>query len=261
MSEPTTPAHDVERESPAGPAEARYLTLPELSPYLSAERYEHPKELFRHVVRRLHELTEPGRAYRYADIACANGEFLYYLQSEFPHWQLHGFDYEPAFLDVARAQPSLEAVRFELVDLFEIDETHPYDIVSLLGVMSTFQDPEPVLAKLLALCASSGLIFIDGYFNEYDVEVRSVYSDNSTPEGRGKWRVDWTQHTQAKIGEYLEPLCQSVEFEEVVMGVELPRDPAKPHIDAWTFRDADGKIIITNGTRFMLNDVMLTVRR
>jgi hypothetical protein len=45
------------------------------------------------------------------------------------------------------------------------------------------------------------------------------------------------------------------------MAVELPRDPAKPDIDAWTFQDSDGRNIITNGTNLMLNDVMMTVRK
>jgi SAM-dependent methyltransferase len=243
------------------PGDARYLTLPELSPYLNTERFENPKELFKHVVRKLKELTDPAQSYRLADIACANGEFLYYLKKEFPHWDLNGFDYEPLFLRVAEEFPGLEGIHFEVVDLMDMEAAESFDIVCFLGTISTIQEPVPVLERLLGLAKPGGHVFVDGYFSKYDVEVRSVYCDNSTPEGRGKWRVDWTQVPQSMLREQLAGKCSEIDFEEVVMGVELPRDPAKPHINAWTFKDSTGKNIITNGTNTMLNDVMLTMRK
>ena len=239
--------------------EARYLTLPEVSPYVRTERYGKPKEIFKHVVDALKEFVDPDRSYSYADVGCANGEFLYYLREEFPHWQLSGFDIEPAFVEVAQSVPGLADVRFEVSDLFAIEEN--FDFVSFMNAMSIFAHPEPVIEKLLSLVRPNGVLFADGYFNRYEVEVQVIYMDNSTEQGRGKWRKDWNQHTQTRIRAFLEDRCESVTFEDVDMSVELPRDPAKPDIDAWTFKDAAGRNIITNGTNLLLNDVMMIVRK
>lgn len=237
--------------------EARYLTLPELSPYLTDERFDNPKELFKHAVAKITSLVDPARTYNYADIACANGEYLYYLKKCFPGWELAGFDYEPEFINVARRVPGLQGVRFEVKDLFDIEET--FDIITFMGIISTIPEPEAVLSKLLDLCNPGGYVLVDGYFNTYEVEVRVVYCDNSTPRGKGKWRRNWTQHTQTGIREMLAGKCRTVEFEDVVTGVSLPQDPAKPHINSWTFKDAHGRNIITNGTNIMLNDVMMVL--
>ena len=45
------------------------------------------------------------------------------------------------------------------------------------------------------------------------------------------------------------------------MTVELPRKPEAPHSNVWTFKDENGKIIVTNGTNMMLNKTLLTVCR
>ncbi len=239
--------------------DARYLTLPELSPYLDDARFDEPKELFKHAANTLERLTDPDRSYRLGDIGCANGELLYYLRSRFPRWELHGVDPEPEFVRVAMEHPALAGIGFELKNLFDVEER--FDLVTFLGTMSTFAEVDEPLTKLLDICEEGGVILVDGYFNRWDVEVRSIYCDNSTEAARGLWRRDWNQHTRSGIRAFLEGKCRSVEFEDVVMGVELPRDESKPHINAWTFRDAEGRNLITNGTNMVLNDVMMVIRK
>lgn len=237
---------------------AKYLTLPELSPYTTI-RYGLYKEIFRHLVEKLEAVVDPKRSYRYADIACANGELFYFLVQKFPHWEFYGFDYTDTFIETARTHEWPKNVHFEVKDLFDVRET--YDIVSFLGTMSTFPDATKPIEQLLKITQDGGLVLADGYYNKYEVEVRTVWCDNSTPEGKGKWRVDWNRPTQSGLREFLAGKCKSVEFEEVEMRVELPRDPTRPHINAWTFKTAEGKNILTNGAGQIITDTMMIIHK
>ena len=233
--------------------EAKYHTIPALSPYTSTARYGQPKEIFKAVAAKLHELTTPGRSYRLADIGCANGEFLHYLAGQFPGWQLSGYDSESAFIEVASAaHPEID---YRVSDLFEI--AGEFDIVTTLGTFAIFADPEPLLAKLTTLAP---LLLIDGYFNLHDVDVRLAYRDNSKPESAGIWRSDFHQHAQSTIRALLEPL-HDVHFEPIVMGVDIPQHQDAPHANAWTFKDEQGCRHITSGLNMLLDDTLLVVTR
>lgn len=239
--------------------DSRYLALPSIGPYLSHDRYDNPKAIFKVVVDTLKAVASPKKTYSYADIACANGEFSYYLKKTFPHWNLAAFDFQPEHIETAKSFPGLAGVRLEVKDLFDIDET--FDHVSMMGILSTFWDPFEPLEKLLSICRDGGMIFIDGYFSELDVEVRCVWMDKSTPEGRGKWRRDWSVHTQSGLREFLDGKCRKVEFKPVILDVEIPRNPNAPHINAWTFKDDSGRIHLTNGAHMIVDDVMMIIHK
>lgn len=237
--------------------DAEYLPLPELSPYINHERYESPKENFKHVARKLEQLSEPDRRYRYADIACANGEMLYFLKKRFPSWEFQGYDFCPEFIECGRSFPGLEGVEFTLMDFYELEKK--FDIVSFIGMMHGMWEPEEPLLKLLSLCEQGGVLLVDGCFNPFDVEFRAVFMDNSNPDAAGKWRRDFSQHSRTAIGKILEGRCRSFEFEDIVMGVDIPRKPDAPHSNVWTFRDEDDRVVVTNGTHMILNKTLLTV--
>jgi SAM-dependent methyltransferase len=239
--------------------DAEYLPIPELSPYTKHDRYERPKEIFKHLAAKLERVTQRGRAHDYADIATANGELLYHLRRRFPHWTFKGYDLTPEFIAAGRSFPGLEGVELSVGDLYDVHER--FDIVSFINVMTTFWDPEEPLAHLLSLVREGGILLVDGCFNEYDVELRAVFMDNSRPESAGKWRRECSQHSRTSIARFLEGRCRRFEFEEVPMGVEIPRLPDAPHSNVWTFKDEGGRNHITNGTHLLMDRSLLTVYR
>jgi hypothetical protein len=93
--------------------------------------------------------------------------------------------------------------------------------------------------------------------NARDV-IRSVAARRErVPAGR--WRRECSQHSQRSIARFLEGRCERFEFEEVVMGVEIPPDASAPHTNVWTFKDEHGRIHITNGTHLVMEKTLLTV--
>lgn len=238
-------------------AKVRYEPIPELSPYVRHDRYERPKEIFKHLARKLASVTRADRRYRYADLACANGELLYHLRKRFAHWQLEGYDITPEFIEAGRAFPGLAGIELHVQDLYAIEDR--FDIVSLINLMTVIGDPEETLLHLISLVEPGGLLLVDGCFNVHDVEFRGLFMDNSRPESEGKWRSECNQHSRTSIARILEGRCRSFEFEDVVMNVGIPRRPEAPHADVWTFKDEHGRNIITNGTNMMMNKSLLTV--
>jgi SAM-dependent methyltransferase len=236
---------------------ARYLPIPALSPYVRHDRYERPKEIFKHLGRKLSRIVEPERRYEYADVATANGELLYYLRKRFPHWRFSGYDMTPEFIETGRTFPGLAGVDLQVRNLYEMEGQ--FDLVSFINVMTSVWDAEEPLGKLLSLVKKGGVLLVDGCFNEYDVEFRGVFMDNSRPESAGRWRRECSQHSRKSIAGFLRGRCKRFEFEEVPMGVEIPRVQRAPDSNVWTFKDEEGRIHITNGTRMLMDKTLLTV--
>ena len=237
--------------------QARYLPVPELSPYTKHDRYDRPKEIFKQVAAKLAEVTEPARPYDYADIATANGELLYHLRKHFPDWRFSGYDITPEFIAAGRAFSGLDGIDLRVSDLYDVHEQ--FDIVSFINVMTTVWDPEKPLSHLLSLVRKGGLLLVDGCFNKYDIEFRAVFMDNSKPESAGLWRRECSQHGRRSIGRFLEGRCERYEFEDIVMGVSIPQVEDAPHSNVWTFKDEHGRIHITNGTNMLMEKSLLTV--
>ena len=89
------------------------------------------------------------RRYRYADLACANGELLYFLRTQFPDWQFEGYDITPEFIATGKAFSGLSGVELHVQDLYAIDDE--FDIVSVINLMTAIGDPEETLLHLLSL--------------------------------------------------------------------------------------------------------------
>lgn len=239
--------------------QSRYEPLPEHSPYTRHDRYDKPpKEVFKAVEQKLRQVADPDRPLRYADIACANGEMLYYLRSQFPRWDMSGYDITPEFIETGRQFAGLDGVALHVSDLFDIEAR--FDVVTCVNIMSLMWDPQPVLEKLLSLVAPGGTLVVEGLFNEHDVEVRMVMMDNSTSESEGRWFREGNQHSQASIAKLLDGQCEQFSFDPVVMGVEIPPREGVPATHVWTFKDEHGRNLVTNGSHVLFQNWLLTVQ-
>jgi SAM-dependent methyltransferase len=238
---------------------ARYLPMPALSPYITKDRYEKPKEVFKQALKKVETLVKTERTLDLADMCCANGEFLYFVRTKFPHWNLTGFDFTEEFIQTGRDFKGLSGVRLEVKNLFDIEGS--FDIVCCFGSFPIFPDIEAPLEKFLSVCKKGGIIIGDGLFNKFDVEVKTIFCDNSKPETVGIWRADFNQHSRKRIKNFLKHKVKKVEFEDLIMGVDLPFKPENPHSNAFTFRDENGKNIITNGLNLIATSTIMTIRR
>lgn len=233
-----------------------YRRHPELTRYVSIERYEKPKEDFKTIAAKLEALLDTDRTYDVADLGCGNGELLYHLHRRYPQWRLHGFDHTPEFIHTARSFAGLAGVEFACRDLWEIKGT--YDVVISTCFLSLFRDVEAPLVKMLDICRQGGYVLATGLFNPFDIEVRVEFCDNTNPETRGEWRTDFNRHSQASIRRMLEGRVPSVEFQECVYDIDIAPDPERP-MRVWTSKDQEGRTTLINGAWQVANQVLLIV--
>ncbi len=238
---------------------AQYRAIPELSPYINTDRHKNPKEDFKTFGRKLASLANVEQRYTLADLGCANGELIYYLQSLFPNLEFYGYDMTQDFVDVAKSMKELKAAHFECQDIFNV--SGQFDFVVSCSTVQIFPDIQKIVDKALSLCKPGGYVLLDGLFNPYDVEVRIQYCDNSTERGRGLWRADWNTHSQKIIREIYENRVSSIDFEAMIMDVDLPRKEGAPDANTWTFRTDDGKNILTNGLNIIKNKTLMTLHK
>ena len=240
---------------------AEYLSLPDISPYskITQERIRNPKENFKLVAKTIRGLGAVN-GFRIADVGCANGELIHYLRSQFPAAYLHGFDREAKFIAIAEAL-GVPRAQFSVADLKTVTTDESFDFVICVGTVPIFTEPQDVLLPLLSLCKPGGYVLADGFFNKNDCEVRVQFCDNSTPQGQGKWRADFTHHSRTLIRNVLEPHCSSVEFLDIDMGVDIPRKDGVPHANVWTFKDESGRRRITSGLNLLLDGTLVVARK
>lgn len=238
---------------------ASYQALPSLSPYVGTDRYDHPKEDHKFIAEQLRRFVDVDRPMRVGDLGCGNGELIYYLKSQFAHWDYSGFDCTKAFIDVAHSFEGLAGARFVQQDLFNISET--FEIVLCTGVANIFPEVSELLNKLLSICEAGGWVFVDGLFNRHPIDVRVTFRDNSMPESHGLWRTAFNQHSRESIGTMLTGCVRSFEFVDMIMDKDLPFDSAKPAVNSFTFRAADGRNVITNGLNLIVNRTLLVIEK
>jgi len=237
---------------------AKYECIPELAPYVKKTRYETPKENFKQILAKVESMVDVDRDLSLVDIGCSNGEFLYYIKTKHPNWKLTGFDPAKVYIETGKDFPGLSGVRLEVGELK--DACGAYDAVVCVGTFQIFREFEDGLEKLLSLCKDGGVVAVSALFNKYDVDSKIVFRDNSKPESEGLWRADYNQYSQKTLRNFLKGKVKSVEFHEVVM-IDLPFDPDNPHMNEFTFRDTNGKNIITNGLNMIVTPTIMVIRK
>lgn len=232
----------------------------DMETYLSEDRYERPKEIFK-VLAGLMELsgehTESSLIY---DIGCATGEFLYYLKKRFPRPRYLGLDVLPALIAKAKERvPDVELIVGSLLDQSVLPPSLA-DVAFMLGVHAIFDEFETWISNLLHWTRPGGHIFVFGPFNPYPVDVWVKYrlADDPDPDHR---EPGWNIFSQASISKFLD--TKLGEGKHSFTSFEMPID-IKPHptdvIRTWTFFDASGRRLVTNGLSMISNQQILHIR-
>jgi len=231
----------------------------DLEIYLNEERYQQPKEIFKVLVRRIQEtgLLETGGTL--CDMGCATGEFLYYARQHFPAACLLGVDVMPQL--IARAREMVPGVEFQVGSVRERDTlpVHSVDVMVMQGVMSIFDDFETTLDNLLAWTRPGGRIYVFGLVNPWpvDVWIKIRRSDDPDPEHR---EPGWNIFSRASLGRFLDERLGPGRhrFTPFEMPFDLEPHPDDP-VRSWTFRDASGRRLFTNGLCLLLNLEILEI--
>ena len=103
------------------------------------------------------------------DVACASGDFIYYLNRSKNNLTLSGLDYAPELLKLAKKKnPSTLFYKGNLKN--NINLKKKFDYVTCLGTMSAFDNWHNPMKNLFNFCKKGGFIIFYDPINLYGIE-------------------------------------------------------------------------------------------
>ncbi len=182
-----------------------------------------------------------------ADMGCATGAFVSYLGERFPEQNICGYEYLETLVKAGqRSYPGIKIAQASIFDRERL-EASSIDIITVLGVISIFDDIEPIVKNLSCWIKPGGKILLHGMFNPFDFDVFVKYR-KSEAHGVGPFEAGWNVISQKTISKlFIEAGAKQIQFHEFKISVDLDHDPHDP-LRSWTEKLEDGSRLITNAT-------------
>lgn len=182
-----------------------------------------------------------------ADFGCATGAFVNYASSQFPDDKVIGLEYLASLVKVGREfYPHLEILQGSILNENSL-ERRSVDVITVMGVLSIFDDVEPIVSNIERWIKPGGKAMIHGMFNPHDVDVFVSYRLSSN-FGKHERETGWNIISQATISALFRKYgAREIQFHEFKMPEDLfpvPDDPMR----SWTEKMANNDRAIFNAT-------------
>ena len=229
------------------------------SPYLNLKRLKKPKDDFFTCLKIIKKLTKFEKKTIY-DLGCANGEFLNFLKTRAPKNFYVVVDNNLKFLKIAKKNINLKNVKLIKKNLFNLKKSKVSDISICMGVSHLLKNMKKLILKLLNITKKNGIVIVDGFFNDYDVDTITYYKDYSN--NKVKWMNDFNQFSMKRIVSFLlKKNIKNFKFIEAKLKSNVVKNHSKkPHNFIWTEK-YNKKNIVTNGTNIMLKRKFLVIKK
>lgn len=159
--------------------------------YLKDVYKSKPKEYFKLVRGEFGKEYSSDKEFSLLDIGCATGGFLYYLRNEFPEANLAGMDVMKELLPLVNDGIEGKQITTYLRDISS-KETLPkekYNIITMLGVLSIFDDFASVLDNAVSMLDMGGELMVFGIFNPEDIDV--LIKSRKAGKKEDVWESGW----------------------------------------------------------------------
>jgi len=125
-----------------------------------------------------------------ADVGCATGAFPNYLKKRFPDTKIVGIEYLESLLTKAKNDfPLIEFKQGNVLDKTSV--TQKYDVITMLGVLSIFDDYKTVIENVLSWLNPNGRLILHNMVSEFDVDVVIKYKSSSLDEDVHSLESGW----------------------------------------------------------------------
>lgn len=183
------------------------------------------------------------------DIGCSNGMFLGALSTIYPDAHYTGIDISAELIEIARKRVPKANLLVE--DAMNYQPSKKFDIIIASGILSIFDDFEPVLDKWISWLADMGRLYIFGRFNSQHIDTKIHFRTD------GGWETGLTSYSVYTIANYLAKRGLGQSFRRFYLGVELPQ--GKDPIRTYTKRCEDGTTLVLNGANTVAEHYFLTI--
>jgi SAM-dependent methyltransferase len=206
-----------------------------------------PKESFVNVCRLIKAFKQQHCQAKLSivDFGAATGTFVNYLVDELPDEDIKGLEYLSDLVDYGRrSYPNINLEQASILDKDSLPQCS-VDIITVLGVISIFDDLQSIVANLSYWVKPGGKLIFHGMFNPYNVDVYIKYRTPGTRPGH--LEAGWNIISQSTFEGILKSFgCKSLKFHEFNIGVDILQNPSDP-LRSWTEKLHDGSRQIVNG--------------
>ncbi len=220
--------------------------------YLKENYKDNPKEQYKFLEEEIRKENafDANSRFSLLDIGCETGSFLYYIHQKYPLAELAGLDIMPELL--AHVNDGLQG---GTIQTFQADisdkNTLPkekYDIVTMQGVLSIFDDYKTVLKNALGLVKDGKTLYVYGLFNPKDVNINIKVNLSDAPDGC--WESGWNYISQKSIRNFCKEEGLKCDFFPFEIGIDIPEHEDDP-LRSWTIKDENKKRLIVSGIQII----------
>lgn len=225
---------------------------------LQIDAYLKPRPLKQHEEELLAMIRKDSPEFngRVLDIGCASGNFIQALGTVYPYAHYTGIDASEELIQIAREKLVNPNVTLLVEDAVSYQPSAHFDIIIASGILSVFEDFEPVLDKWLSWLRKSGRLYVFGRFNSRNIDTIIRFRNNFTG---GDWEGGLTSYSVHTVTKYLEKQGFKYIFKRFYLDLELSEqeDP----IRTYTIRCADGSMLIVNGANTIAEHYFMTIQK
>ena len=223
---------------------------------LKEHRKDKPREYFKFINKFLSRSIKIATP-KLLDVACATGDFLYYMSTLYPKAELSGIDISHDF--IARAKKEVPSAKFSVGDIIDGKglPRKQFDYVFMSGAHSDFDEYRPWINNLLKLTKKGGKLFVFGLFNFYEIDtvMRTRFAKKDS-----LWQPGWNLISKKTVGDYLESKKIKYEFHDFHIGIDIEKRKDAP-LRSWTVKLKDGTRIVTSGTGIVHYSSLLIITK
>lgn len=183
---------------------------------------------------------------RIVDIGCATGEFPNYLQETFPSCKVVGIEFLQDLYEIAKKR--YPNVTFQIGDICNSNtlEKQSVDIITVMGVISIFDELDIVVSNLCNWVKAGGKIYLHSIFNPFPIDVFVKYRHAASSKNKDL-EAGWNIISQETITNLFMGLgAKSCNFHKFTIQEDILRNEVDP-VRSWTEKMEDGSRQIVNG--------------
>ncbi len=173
-----------------------------------------------------------------ADVGCATGAFPYYLKTRFPSSNIEGIEYLDTLLTKALEDfPEIPFSKGNVLDKKSV--TKKFDVITMLGVLTIFDDYNTILKNVLSWLNPKGRLILHNLINEYDIDVFIKYKKSSKSYIEKDLESGWNIISKKSLELFADTNnAKLISCEDFSIGVDLPKQ--KDVMRSWTENNSSG---------------------
>lgn len=212
--------------------------------YLKEDRKNNPKEYFKFIHQLLSEKLNFSQDLSLLDIGCATGDFVYYINSLYPHMDIHGMDILGSLLEKAREEVPNVTFHQGAIDKEHL-QNKKFDIITMSGVHQIFDACSEWIDNSIEMINEGGTMVFFGIFNPNPVD--GIFKFKRSDLDVDTWETGWNAFSHLTVKEHFAKKgITNVEFHKFQIEIDLPKHDEDP-LRSWTMKMEDGTRSIMHG--------------